>query len=168
MVSVSTEPILIFWIFMKKNPCKKKKVPINCFGEQEKPWIFLKILQKKNKNFKAIWAVLEYSKPKIFFVGQLWWPTFFQTLLPATMLVLLQTCRFSSTKIFKLTTYHTGIYIAYSIFMGIFSTLFCAKHFYKYKTLSDVWNSSSANIYSITFSSRYFSSILQSRFIKNL
>ena len=129
MVSVSTEPILIFRIFMKKkNPCKKKKVPINCFDEQEKPWIFLKIAEK-NKNLKAISAVLEYSKPKIFFVVQPWWPTFFQTLLPATMLMLRRTCRFSSTKIFKLTTYHTGIYFAYSIFMGIFSTLFCAKRF---------------------------------------
>ena len=35
---------------------------------------------EKNKNFKAICTVLDYLKPKIFFVGQPWWPTFFQTL----------------------------------------------------------------------------------------
>ena len=59
-----------------------KKVHINYFDEQEKPWIFFKISQKKNKNFKTICTVLDYSKPKIFSVGQPWWPTFFQNLPP--------------------------------------------------------------------------------------
>ena len=40
------------------------------------------IPQKKKQNFKAIWEVLRYSKPKIFFLGQPWWPTFFQDLAP--------------------------------------------------------------------------------------
>ena len=44
--------------------------------------IFFKIFQKKPKNFKAICVVLDYSKPKIFFVGQPWWLTFFQSLPP--------------------------------------------------------------------------------------
>ena len=61
----------------------KKKVCVNYFDEQQKPWMFFKIFQKKNnKNFKAICVVLGYSKPKIFFVGQPWLPTFFQTLPP--------------------------------------------------------------------------------------
>ena len=68
---------LNFLNFYEKSPCKEKKVSINYFEEQEKPWIFSKIFQKKNKNFKAIWADLEYSKPNIFFVGQPWWPAFF-------------------------------------------------------------------------------------------
>ena len=54
--------------FLWKNPCKKKKVCINYFDEQEKPWIFFKIFQKKKQNSKAICALLDYSKPKIFFV----------------------------------------------------------------------------------------------------
>ena len=49
---------------MKKNPCQKKKVCINYFDEQEKPWRYLKIFQKKNKNFKATGVVLGYLKPK--------------------------------------------------------------------------------------------------------
>ena len=62
MVSFWTEPFLI---------SRKKKVRVNYFDEQEKPWIYFKIFQKKKKkNFKAIWAVLAYSKAKIFFVGQ--------------------------------------------------------------------------------------------------
>ena len=49
--------------------CKKKKVCINYFDEQKNPeCIFYKIFQKKTKTFKAICAVLNYSKPKIFFV----------------------------------------------------------------------------------------------------
>ena len=60
------------------------------FDKQEKPWLFLKIFQEKNKNFKGICAVLDYSKPKIISIGQPWWPTFFQTLAPLTILVLLQ------------------------------------------------------------------------------
>ena len=40
---------LIFFDFYEKNPCKQKKVPINYFDVQEKPWIFLKIFQKKIK-----------------------------------------------------------------------------------------------------------------------
>ena len=65
--------------FLWKSHCKKKKIYINYFDEKEKPWIFFKISQKKNKNFKGI-SVLDHLKPKIFFVGQPWWPTFFQTL----------------------------------------------------------------------------------------
>ena len=42
-----------------------KKVCIRFFDKQEKPWIFFKIFQKKNKNFKAIRTVLDYSKPEI-------------------------------------------------------------------------------------------------------
>ena len=36
-----------------------------------------------HKTFKAIWAVLGHLKPKIFSVGQPWWPTFFRDLAPA-------------------------------------------------------------------------------------
>ena len=32
-------------------------------------WIFLKIFPKKKKNFKAIWVVLDYSKPKFFLLA---------------------------------------------------------------------------------------------------
>ena len=56
--------------FSEKEPCKKKKKCINYFDEQEKAWIFFKFFEKKNKNFKFICTVLDYSKPKIFFVGQ--------------------------------------------------------------------------------------------------
>ena len=63
--------------FYEKSPRKKKKtVGKNCFDEQEKPWTYLKIFRKKHKNFKAIWAVLGHSEPKIFSVDQPWWPTF--------------------------------------------------------------------------------------------
>ena len=41
---------------MKKSLVKRKR--------------FLKIFQKKNKKFKAICVVPDYSKPKSFFVGQ--------------------------------------------------------------------------------------------------
>ena len=71
---------------MKKNPCKKKKVGKNCFDEQEKSRTYLKIFRKKHKNFKAIWAVLSHSKPKIFSVGR----HFSETLAPSTILVLLR------------------------------------------------------------------------------
>ena len=76
--------------FLWKKTCKKKKGCINYFDEQEKPWIFFKIFQKKNKKFKAVCAILDYSKPKIFFVGQPWWLTFFSNIL--TVLVLLRPC----------------------------------------------------------------------------
>ena len=33
-------------------------------------------------SFKAIYVVLAYSKPKILFVGQPLWPTFFQASVP--------------------------------------------------------------------------------------
>ena len=69
-----------FLDFCEKNPWKKKKVCINNFDEHEKPWTYLKKFQKKKTNFKAIGAVLGYSKPKIFFVGQWWYPTCFQDL----------------------------------------------------------------------------------------
>ena len=75
---------LNFLDFYEKNPCKKKKVRINYFDEQEKPWIFFKIFQKKNKNFKAICVVLDYSK----------------TSPPPTILVLLRPCKWR-LKIFQ-------------------------------------------------------------------
>ena len=42
---------------------------------KKNPECFLKYSRKKNKNIKVICVVLDYSKPKIFFVGQPWWPT---------------------------------------------------------------------------------------------
>ena len=44
---------LNFLDFYEKNLCKKKKVHINYFDGQEKPWIFLKIFQKKNFFFQT-------------------------------------------------------------------------------------------------------------------
>ena len=38
---------------MKKNPCKKKKVRINYFEEQEKPRMFFKIFQKKKQKYQS-------------------------------------------------------------------------------------------------------------------
>ena len=67
---------------MKKNLCKKKKVGKNYFDEQEKSWTYLKIFRKKHKHFKAIWAILANSKPKIFSVSQPWWLKFFGDLGP--------------------------------------------------------------------------------------
>ena len=55
---------------MKKDPCKKSKIRINCFDEQEKFWTYLKMFRRKRKKFQAIWVVLALSKPKIFSVGQ--------------------------------------------------------------------------------------------------
>ena len=93
------EPNLFkFSIFSWKDPCKKIKVRIIFFDEQEKPWIFFKIFKKNNKNFKVICTVLDYSKPNIFFVDQPWWPTVFQTLAPPTVLVLLRPCIYANTK----------------------------------------------------------------------
>ena len=48
---------------------------------KKNPEYFLKYSRKKSKNFKSICAVLDYSKPKIFFLSQPWWPTFFQVLI---------------------------------------------------------------------------------------
>ena len=90
MVSFWTESLLTFWSFMKKNPCKKKKVRKNCFDKQEKSRAYLKILQKKHKIAKAILTVLCHSKSKIFSVGQPRCPTFFPDLGPPTILVLLR------------------------------------------------------------------------------
>ena len=70
VVSFWTEPFLNFWIFVKKDPCKKNKIRKNCFDEQEKFWTYLKMFRRKRKKFKAIWVVLALSKPKIFSVGQ--------------------------------------------------------------------------------------------------
>ena len=64
--------------FLSKNPSKNKKVHKNCFDKQEKSSTYLKMFWKKQKKFKAIWAVLGNSETKIFSVGQPWWPTFFQ------------------------------------------------------------------------------------------
>ena len=79
MVLFWTEPILIFLVFMKEMLVKKKGSH-DYFDKQEKPWIVFKIFQKKK--IKAIRAVLDYLKPKIFFINQPWWSTFFQTLSP--------------------------------------------------------------------------------------
>ena len=59
--------------FYEKNPCKKKQVRVNYFDEKEKPWTYLKMFHKqktKKKKFKAIWAVLGYSKSKFFSFSQ--------------------------------------------------------------------------------------------------
>ena len=64
--------------FLSKNPSKNKKVHKNCFDKQEKSSTYLKMFWKKQKKFKAIWAVLGNSETKIFSVGQPGWPTFFQ------------------------------------------------------------------------------------------
>ena len=49
---------------------------------KKNPEYIWKQSRKNPENFKAIEAVLGYSKPKIFFVGQPWWLTFFQDLPP--------------------------------------------------------------------------------------
>ena len=64
--------------FLSKNPSKNKKVHKNYFDKQKKSSTYLKMFWKKQKKFKAIWAVLGNSETKIFSVGQPWWPTFFQ------------------------------------------------------------------------------------------
>ena len=71
---------------------KKNKDCINYFDEQEKPWIFLKIFQNKTKNFKAICAVLDYSKPKIF--SNHGCQSFLKPC-PPTSLVLLRPCHYA-------------------------------------------------------------------------
>ena len=73
--------------FLWKNPCKEKKACINYFDKQEKPWIFFKNIPEK-ENFKAICTILDYSKPKILFVGQPFWPRIFLNLVFPTILVL--------------------------------------------------------------------------------
>ena len=75
----------------------KKKISKNCFDGQEKFWTYLKMFRKNHKNFKAIWVILGYSKPKIFSVGQPCWQTIFCDLGPPTVLVLLQPCHISIT-----------------------------------------------------------------------
>ena len=83
--------------FYRKNPCKIKEVRINYFEKKNKKTqdIFQNIPEKKS--FKAICAVLDYSKPKIFFDDQAWVLTCFQIpppplLSPLTILVLLLSC----------------------------------------------------------------------------
>ena len=39
--------------FLWKKTCKKKKGCINYFDEQEKPWIFFKIFQKKKQKIQS-------------------------------------------------------------------------------------------------------------------
>ena len=73
--------MFLFWIekfseFFWKNPCKKKRFANFFFYKREKSQTCLKIIRKKHKNLKVIWAVLGHSKPNIFSVGQLWCPTF--------------------------------------------------------------------------------------------
>ena len=90
MVSFWTQPFLNFWIFMKKYPCRKNKTRKKYFDKQVK--LYLKMFRKKRKGFKANWVVLAHSKPKIFSVGQPWWPAFIWDLAPPppTILVLLR------------------------------------------------------------------------------
>ena len=61
---------------------------------KKNPENILKYSRKKPKDFKSIYIVLDYSKPKIFFIGQPWWPAFHETLPPPfpTILVLLRPC----------------------------------------------------------------------------
>ena len=76
-----------------KKPLQKEKRLHNLFLRARKNLMFVKIFQKKTKNFKPICAVLDYSKPNIFFVGQPLWQTFFQALTPPpAILVLLRPC----------------------------------------------------------------------------
>ena len=49
---------------------------------KKNPENILKYSRKKPKDFKSIYIVLDYSKPKIFFIGQPWWPAFHETLAP--------------------------------------------------------------------------------------
>ena len=72
---------LNFLDFYEKSLCENKKVSLSYFDAQENPWIYLKVFREKK--IKAIWAVLGYSKPKIFFLGQPSWSTFFEDIVPA-------------------------------------------------------------------------------------
>ena len=72
----------LFWIFMKK-PLWKEKDSQQLFWRTVKTRN-TKIFRIRNiPDFKAIWTVLGRSKPKILFVGQPWWPKFFQDLAPS-------------------------------------------------------------------------------------
>ena len=80
---------ILNWTFLnfmdfyeKKKPLQKEKSWEKLFRRTRKSWTYLKIFRKKQKNFKAIWAVLGHSKPKIFSIGQPWWLTFFGDLAP--------------------------------------------------------------------------------------
>ena len=66
MVSFWTDPFLIFWIFMKKSLVKRKKFAKIVSNNKKNPehTVFENVLEK-NTIFKAIWAVLGHSKPKI-------------------------------------------------------------------------------------------------------
>ena len=86
MVSFGTGSFLLFWIFEKKKPLQKEEGSQKLFGKQEKSWKNLKVLRKKHKNFKAIWAVLGHSKPN--FIRQ---TIFWDLGPPPTILVLLRT-----------------------------------------------------------------------------
>ena len=61
------EQFFEFW----KKPLLKEKGSQEFLDEQKKPWTYLKMFRKKNKNFKVVWAVLGHSKLKILF-GQPW------------------------------------------------------------------------------------------------
>ena len=67
-----------FLDFYEKEALVKRKKLTKIISINEKnPENILKLSWKKLKNFKAISEVLDHSKPKIFSVGQPWWPTFF-------------------------------------------------------------------------------------------
>ena len=72
---------LNFLGFYEKKPLQKGKGSQKLLRQTKKPWTYLKMLWKRNKNFKAIWVVLGHLKLKIFFVGQPW-STFFRDLGP--------------------------------------------------------------------------------------
>ena len=77
--------------FLWKKPLQKEKGLHKLFWRRRKTLNIFKNIPEKKQKFQS--AVLDYSKPKIFFVGQPCWPTFFQTLLPLpTILVLLRPC----------------------------------------------------------------------------
>ena len=83
---ISNWTFLNFLNIYGKNPCKKKKGWQKFFRRTRKILNTLKNFPEKNKNFKAIWAALSHSKPKIFS------DIFFKTFVPPTNLVLLRPC----------------------------------------------------------------------------
>ena len=68
---------LKFLDFCEKIPLQKEQDSQKLFWRARKILNIFKNVPEKRKNFKAIWVVLADSKPKLFSVGQPWWPTFF-------------------------------------------------------------------------------------------
>ena len=84
----SQEYSVITFLILKK-PLWKEKGLQQFFWRTRKTQSIFKNVSQKNKNFKAIWAVLGHSKPKILSVGQPWWLIFFRDFVPPTILVML-------------------------------------------------------------------------------